>query len=278
MPSRSRNELDIGKQIGTSIKDARESIGWPQRELARRLATNQSKIQRLESGFAQHLDARLASAAFGVLGIRMSLDNATAGLAQRREQRDFVHARCCGHVAHRLPASGWEVLQEVEIGSGRYRGWIDLLAFRAADRCLLCIEVKTELDDLGRIQRIMGWYEREAWAAARRAGWRPAMVRSVLVVLMSAENDARIQANRSMLLGAFPGRPADLGPWVADSTAKLPPWPAMALVDPRSRRTDWLRPSRTDGRRSPAPYADYRDAAGALRGRVVRSAPATPPR
>ena len=31
----------------------------------------------------------------------------------------------------------------------------------------------------------------------------------------------------------------------------------LALIDPRSKRRQWLRPSRVDGRRSAAPYADY---------------------
>ncbi|MEO5940246.1 MAG: hypothetical protein ABIQ76_05100 [Candidatus Limnocylindrales bacterium] len=160
---------------------------------------------------------------------------------------------------------GWDVRHEVEIGSSRYRGWIDLLAYRVVDRALLSIEFKTEVDDLGRIQRTMGWYEREAWTAARQLGWRPRSARSALLVLCSAENDARIQANRSMLLRSFPGRAAEMGAWFADSAAPIGAWPGIAMIDPRSRRSAWLRPSMSDGRRSAAPYSDYRAAALAMR-------------
>ena len=100
----------------------------------------------------------------------------------------------------------WEVCLEVEIGNGRYRGWIDLLAFRSIDRALFCGEIKTEIDDLGRIQRTLAWYEREEWGAALRLGWRPKSATSGLLVLMSTENDARIQANRDALHEAFPAR------------------------------------------------------------------------
>jgi transcriptional regulator with XRE-family HTH domain len=198
-----RVELDIGRQIGAVIRASRLEHGWSQRELAERLGTTQSEISRLESGFRRHLDVRLASAALALLGIRMHLDGATLGLAGRREQRDLVHSRCCGHVARRLGGLGWEVRQEIVVGTGRYRGWIDVLAYRASDRCLLSVEVKTEIDDLGRIQRTLTWYERESWDAARRFGWRPKTVSSALLILCSTENDARVRSNRELLRQPF---------------------------------------------------------------------------
>ncbi len=47
------------------------------------------------------------------------------------------------------------------------------MAFDPRTRTLAVIEIKTQLDDLGQIERTLAWYEREAWAAARRLGWRP---------------------------------------------------------------------------------------------------------
>ena len=76
-------------------------------------------------------------------------DGRTLGLAGRREQNDLVHAACAGYVARRLGRAGWHVLLEVEVGDGRGRGWIDLLAFRESDRSLLIVEVKTEIIDVG---------------------------------------------------------------------------------------------------------------------------------
>ena len=256
---------DVSFKIGKAIRASRIACRWTQRELADRLDTTQSEISRLETGARGHLDVRLVSEAFTVLGIRMTLDGATIGVAGRHEQRDLVHARCSAFGAGRLTTDRWDVRHEVEVGSGRYRGWIDLLAYRAADRAMLSAEFKTELDDLGRIQRTMGWYEREAWTAARTLGWHPQTARSALLVLCSADNDARIQANRSMLLRSFPGRAADMEAWLADSAAPSGAWPGIAMIDPRSRRSAWLRPSMSDGRRSAAPYANYRAAAEAFR-------------
>lgn len=256
--------VHIGRECGIAIRSSRIEIGWSQREIAERLHVSQAAISRLEAGTGPYLDARLASAALDLLGIRMQLDGATLGLAGRREQRDLVHAKCCGHVARRLGRLGWDVRQEVEIGTGRYRGWIDVLAYRPTDRSLLCGEIKTEIDDLGRIQRTLTWYERDAWDAARRLGWRPLKVCSVLVLLCSSENDARTHSNKEILGQAFPARARELGVWIDTPGAAVPPR-ALAMIDPRSLRAAWLRPTTSDGRRSPAPYANYRAAAEAMR-------------
>jgi transcriptional regulator with XRE-family HTH domain len=256
--------VNIAREIGLAIRSSRIEAGWSQRELAERLGTSQAAISRLESGAAAYLDVRLASAALDLLGIRMQLDGATLGLVGRREQRDLVHSRCCGHVTRRLSRLGWDARQEVEIGTGRYRGWVDVLAFRPTDRCVVCVEIKTEIDDIGRIQRTLTWYERETWTAARRLGWQPRTVGSALLILSSTENDARVRSNRDVLGQTFPARARDLASWLA--TPGVPaPARGLAMVDPRSPRREWLRATTTDGRRSPAAYADYRAAALAMR-------------
>jgi transcriptional regulator with XRE-family HTH domain len=264
VPRRSEPLLDLSRIIGDAIRSARIAAGWTQRELAIRLGTYHVAVVRIEAGPRSATDLRLASAAFELLGIRMTVDSATLGLVGRREQRDFVHARCASHVNGHLASDRWDVRLEVEVGSGRYRGWIDVLAFRPNDRALLCLEIKTQLDDIGRIQRTLGWYQREAWAAASTLGWRPRTASAALLVLSTTENDARIRANRDLLREAFPTRAADLADWVRTPTEGALP-PGLAMIDPRSRRIEWLRPAASDGRRSPAPYADYRAAAQAIK-------------
>ena len=266
MAPRVEPALDLSRRVGDAVRSTRLAAGWTQRELARRLGTYHVAVVRIEAGPRSAADLRLASAAFELLGIRLAIDSATIGLVGRREQRDFVHARCESYSAGRLRPDGWDVRLEVEVGEGRYRGWIDLLAFHPVARAVLCGELKTELDDIGRIQRTLGWYQREAWAAARRAGWRPRSVSAALLVLSTTESDARIRANRDLLREAFPTRAADLAKWIRTPSGDGLP-SALAMIDPRSRRIDWLRPTESDGRRSPAPYADYRAAAIALKGR-----------
>jgi transcriptional regulator with XRE-family HTH domain len=248
--------------IGAAIRDSRIESGWSQRELAARLDVPQSSVVRLEAGRRRYADLDLASAAFGVLGIRLSFDRASLGLATRREQRDLLHAACCAYVSRRLRTDGWLTSSEVEIGSGRSRGWIDILAVREAERAVVVVEVKTEIHDLGAIQRTMAWYERAAWSAARARGLRPLTVSRVLLLLDSVENDARIRSNAGPLSAMFPMRGSAVRDWLLAPGDH--PAGGLALIDPRSRRRAWLRNTRAEGRRSPAAYADYRDAAEAI--------------
>jgi hypothetical protein len=268
MRARSRRDPDwehIGRRLGSSIKATRCAIGWSERELAGRLGTNQAAVQRLEAGRQVHVDVRLATAALDALGIRLTIDANPIGLAGRREQRDLVHARCCGYVARELTRRGWQVRTEVEIGEGRFRGWIDVLAYRASDGALLVIEIKTEVDDFGRILRSLGWYVRSSREAARTIGWRPRIVVPALVALATVETDARLAGNIDLIRNDLPGGADALAAWIDDPSAS-PPQPTVALIDPISRRRAWLWRTRTQGRRSASPYQDYRYAARRLGG------------
>jgi hypothetical protein len=110
------------------------------------------------------------------------------------------------------------VAREVEVGGDRSRGWIDVLAFHAPTGLLLVIEVKAELHDLGQIERTLGWYEREAWAAARRHGWQPRAVLGALLLLETEANEVRIASNRETLSVALPMRAAALTACVSTGT------------------------------------------------------------
>jgi hypothetical protein len=162
-------------------------------------------------------------------------------------------------VAVRLKRAGWETAGEVEIGGDRSRGWIDLLAFHPQHRLLLVIEVKTEIRDFGSIERTLGWYERESWAAARRLGWRPRTVLGCLLVMATEANEVRLGDNRAGLTNGFPIRATELERILANGSQPPRRARALAMIDPRSRRDRWLRPSRLDGRRTAAPYVDYAD-------------------
>ena len=135
----------------------------------------------------------------------------------------------------------------------------NVLAYRPDHRLLLVVEIKTEIRDLGAIERTLGWYEREAWAAARRLGWRPRKVVGCLFLLATEMNEARIADNQAAFSAGFPIRATELRRIMSNDAPPDHGGRAMALIDPRSRRQQWLRPSRLDGRPTPAPYVDYAD-------------------
>jgi transcriptional regulator with XRE-family HTH domain len=259
LSGRMPGDQTLATAIGRIIRDGRLECGWSQRELASRLGVSQSAIARLEGGELEYIDIGLLTRVLDHLGIRISFDSRTLGLAGRREQRDAIHAACAGYAKGRLDRASWATALEVEIGAGRGRGWIDLLGYRDADRALLVVEFKTEIHDVGQIQRSLAWYGREAWRAARSRGWRPRSVSILLLVLDTIEKEARVRASRELLLSELPVRGRELDAWLRASGG--PPIRGLAMIDPRSRRVDWLRPTRAEGRRTSAAYVDYRDAA-----------------
>jgi transcriptional regulator with XRE-family HTH domain len=196
-------------------------------------------------------------------------------------RHDRAHAICSAYVQRRLEAAGWLVAREVRIDGGRYIGWIDLLAFHEPTGILLVIEIKTRLDDIGAIERSMDWHVDRARAAALRLGWHPATVAPWLLALATDEVEDSIRRNRNIWDAVFPVRAVAMGS-MARSPRRDPSLHAemstvlgrgLALIDPRSRRRDWLIRTRSDGRRSPPPYRGYADLASQLgdgRGRSPR--------
>ena len=179
--------------------------------------------------------------------------------------KDHVHARCSLYVDRRLRQAGLVTAREVEIVHGRSHGWIDLLAYDLERSVVVIVEIKTRLDDLGALERQVGWYERSAIEVAHRLGWRPRHVVAWVLVLATTEVDAVIHADRELFDIVFPVRARQAQVWLEDRAASAPaPGRALAMVDPLSRRADWLIRTRPDGRRSEAPYRTAQDAAARM--------------
>lgn len=245
--------------VGTGIARVREAIGWTQKELGARVGQTQGWVSRVENGRIEDLTFTSAERLLAAMGARLVVSVDAPYLGDRQRQREPGHSRMSAHASTRLTRDGWEVATEVEVGGDRSRGWIDILAYHAATGILLVIELKTEIHDLGAIQRSLGWYEREAWNAARRLGWRPRRIVGCLLLLATDANDTRAAENRDVLAAEFGGRARDLDEILK---AQIPTGRlrrCVAMVDPRSRRRNWLRPLRIDGRRVGAPYHDYAD-------------------
>jgi len=246
-------------KLGWTIRELRHAVGWSQRELADRAGVSQSLVSAIETGRVSNVTVETLARLLEAMGARLVIDAIPPFLGDRERQRDPVHIQCTNHVVRRLERSGWMTATEVEIGGDRSRGWIDVLAYHPVTHVLLVIEIKTEILDLGAIERALGWYEREAWTAARRFGWRPSMVVGSLILLATEANESRLRDNREWFARDFSIRAKTLLAIVAASDRPAARSRAMAMIDPRSKRQSWLRPARIDGRRSPAPYASYGD-------------------
>ena len=263
---RSPQRVRLGVLVGTIIRDGREVRGLTKSALAERVGISRQMVGSVERGDA---NPSLETIARLLDGTGVDIDLVVRGSVRigPRRQGDAAHARCSPHVQRRFESEGWLTAREVRIEQGRYVGWIDLLAFHPPTGTLLIIEIKTEIHDFGDIERSMDWYARGAWDAARRLGWRPKRVGSWLLVLATGAAEERIVANRQAIESAFPLRADAMTTLVADPASGVV-GRAVALIDPRSHRRDWLVRTRLDGRRSAAQYLDYADFMDRTRGDV----------
>jgi transcriptional regulator with XRE-family HTH domain len=251
-------EASLRGLFGRTCRATRINLRMSQQQLADRVGLSRGYVATIERGRANPtlvVVERVSRA----LGLEAQLMLRAPSLLEPR-QRDLVHARCSGYVDRRLRSLGWRTAREVEIVDGRSHGWIDCLAFDPHNRTLVVIEIKTRLDDLGLIERQLGWYERTAAETAGRLGWRPTRIVTWLLLLASQEVDLAVHTNRELLAQGFPARAREILAWLREGH-NTPSRRGLALLDPSSKRRDWLIRTRVDGRRSPAPYRDYAAAA-----------------
>jgi transcriptional regulator with XRE-family HTH domain len=248
--------------VATAVRDTRRAVGWSQEELARRCGLGQTTISMVERNDGNASLDTIGSV-LDALGIRPEL-RLRPPFIDRRLQADIVHRKCAAYVRAKLEAHNWTVVEEVEIQDGRMHGWIDVLAFEPSSGCVLMGEIKTELHDLGQIERTMGWYERSAWRAASGLGWRPRSVVGILFLLATAAVEKRLAENVHAIKQSYPVRGIKVQAWLDRGSVDTPAGRGLALIDPRRRGRRWAWASMIDGSRAAPPYLDYAAAARAL--------------
>jgi transcriptional regulator with XRE-family HTH domain len=264
--------------IGEAVRSARVLIGWSQRELAAKADVSQATISRIESGRCEAIDVLLIERVLTALGIRASLHLDARHLEDRRRQRDGLHALCGSYVVRQLERRTFVTATEVRLGDAEPRGWIDILAFRPADRALLVEETKTDIPDIGALQRSLAFYEREAMAAARGLGWNPVRIVVLAAVLDTEVVGRRLADAPDLVRRAFPAPVDATAAWLADPGQPAPRGWTLAMIDPAARSGPWLRPTLLGSRRARPAYAGYADAAARLlRGPVGAPRPTPSP-
>jgi transcriptional regulator with XRE-family HTH domain len=249
--------------FGSSIRTIRDALGMSQRELGRRVSRSQPYVSAVENGRTPGLRLSDAEKLCEAVGATLVFGVDAPLLLGAARQHDLVHARCLAHVCRRLKSGDWLTEREVEIGEPRRPGWIDILAFHPSNATLLVIEVKTAITDLGELERQIGWYEREAVSAGRRLGWRARSIGAAVLLLSTVANDDVLRRNRAAFGAAFPGRARDLQLLLEGAGVPVPRR-TVAMIAPQSKARRWCRRSVLEGRRSPAAYLHYADAARAM--------------
>jgi len=245
----------VRASIGSSVRASRLDRGWTQAELGATAEVSRSLVAAIETG-ARAASLEVLERVAHALDADLVVELRAPLVVGRTDQRDAAHAACVAAVRRWLERRGYLCVVELPIVDGKIRGWIDLLAFHPESRRLVVVEVKTELRDLGGLQRQVGWYVRAAAGAVAPLGWRPREAVGLVVFLATTDNDARLTAQRQAITQAFPVRGRALDDALAGAPFKG--W-GLAMIDPRRRGARLWTGLRLDGRRTEAPYASYAD-------------------
>ena len=116
---------------------------------------------------------------------------------------------------------GWQAIPEVSFSIYGERGVIDILAWHAASRTVLVIELKTELVDP---QDLVSTMDRRVRLARRIAGeraWDASTVASWVVLAESRTNRRRVERQKAMLRAAFPADGRAIRAWLSQPVGSI---------------------------------------------------------
>jgi len=194
---------------------------WRQRDLAVEAELSPTKIARIERGLGGSMPARDLEKAAGALGATTDLRLNWNGEALDR-LLDGAHARIVDVVAAQLRALGWDVVLEATFFIRGERGSIDLLAWHAATRVALVIEVKSVVPDIQVMLASVDRKWRLGMEIARGRGWAPVAVGRLLVVGDSRTSRRRVETVSATFAAEFPQRAIEVRRWLSAPTPAAP--------------------------------------------------------
>lgn len=203
------------QRVGAAFRAVRIRRGWRQIDVAQRARLSHSSVSLIERGHVGGVTVDTLRRVGAALDIRVEVVTRWRGgeldrlLSARHSAMQEAVARSLGSTP------GWVVIPEVSFAIYRERGSIDLLAWHAATRTLLVIEIKTEIVDVQDLLSVMDRKVRLAPQIARDRGWVPAVISRWLVVAASDMNRTRVGAHQSMLRSVFPADGRAIRRWLA---------------------------------------------------------------
>ncbi len=207
--------------LGRAARAIRMRLGLRQVDLAAKAGVSQQVISKLEAG-------RIAGMTHGTVRRILASLGADSFVTVRWRGGDLDrlldegHAEIVGRVCDLLRARGWTVFPEVSFSEFGERGSIDVLAWHAASRTLLVVEVKTEITSAEETLRRHDVKTRLAAKVAReRFGVHADRVTRLLVVTDNTTNRRRVARLARVLDAAYPDRGTSVRGWLTQPNGPL---------------------------------------------------------
>jgi hypothetical protein len=220
-------------RIGRVLRAVRHHQHLSQRAVAKRARISQSVYSRAERGDIEGMTVRALDRLTESLGASLHLDiRYRGGLGDRLA--DAAHAELVDLVVSVLRGAGW--LVELEFGFNVYgeRGSVDILAWHAATRTLLIVEIKSRFTDLQAMLLSLARKLRLVPAMVREElRWDAAIVSRVVVAYATHGNRSILSRHAAMFEAALPARSVAIRRWLR---APNGPIAGVWLVSPETVR------------------------------------------
>jgi transcriptional regulator with XRE-family HTH domain len=230
--------------VGRVVRELRVRNRWRQADLARRARVSASTVSRVERGLLRGVSLDRLRRILEAVGARLDVVARWSGgdLERLMNARHSAMHELVATMFGQLPA--WEIAPEVSFSVYGERGIIDVIAWHAASRTALVVELKSEIVDINDLMAKADQRRRLAPTIAAARGWRPANVAIWVLVAESRTNRRRLATHRTILRSAFPVDGRSMAAWLrhpAGAPAALSFLTNDQLVSPR---TSLVRPRR----------------------------------
>ena len=202
-------------RFGRGIRALRRRRRWRQVDLAEAAGVSQSVVADLELGRGRRMAVEIYDKVAGALDARTELRLSWNGEALDR-LLDEDHAALVETIARRLRAAGWEVRTEVSFWIRGERGSVDVLAWHAATRAVLVVEVKSVVPDVQAMLLTLDRKGRLGREIAASVGWDGRVVGRLLVIGDTSTSRRRVASHQTTFEAALPVRGMPVRRFIAD--------------------------------------------------------------
>jgi len=199
--------------LGRLFREIRIRVNWSQADVAAKAKVSRSRYSDIERGMLEGVSLGKLRRVAAVLEVRLPLVPRWRG-AEVDRLLATRHAAMAERVTKLLLERGWDVRAEVSFNWFGERGVVDLVAWHAASRTLLLVELKTELVDANELLGVTDRRRRLAPKIAEPFGWVPNAVADWVVVADSRTNRRRLAAVRTLVRSSIPSDGRAIARWL----------------------------------------------------------------
>jgi transcriptional regulator with XRE-family HTH domain len=226
-------------RLGLIFRSVRVQRRWTQQVLGQRAGVSRQLVSKIERGVIDSVSVRSLRAVGAALGIRVEVvARGAAGEVDRT--LNAGHAAMHEAVARLFRVlPGWSPAPEVSFSIYGERGVIDILAWHAASRTLLVIELKTAIVDINDLMGSMDRRRRLAAQIGRERGWVPLVVATWVLIADTPTNRRRLAEHATALRSAFPEDGRAMRRWLRRPTGAIRALSFLSIATGRGARRDF---------------------------------------